>query len=118
MLSVCIYCGNSKTVALGECTSCSKSPQSHRDVIRSIVLSYSETEPYLNFLSLAEIEAIQQKIIDGSAIDIHPDVFKSAEEAYSAVSATKGPKLIQRFSDVSVPIITFILLAFLAAIFM
>ena len=117
MLSVCIYCGHDKTVALSECASCARSPGSHRDVIRSIVLSYSETEPYLNFLSLTEIEAYQQQIIEGSPVEIPPEVFKSAEEAYSAVSATKGPKLIQRFSDVSVPIICIILLAFLAAIF-
>ncbi len=117
MLSVCIYCGENKLRAFDACSSCSRSPDSHRDQIRSIIMTYSETEPYLNFLSLQELEATREKIIKGAPIEIKTEVFRNAEEAFSAVKVTEGPKLIQYFSGISVPVTVLILFAFLATIF-
>lgn len=117
MINVCIYCGNNKTMALEECASCCRSPSSHREVIHSIILCFSETEPYLNFLSIEEIEEIQKRIVEGALIEISPDVFHRAEEAYSAVELNNGPKLIQRFSKISSPMIAIIILTMLAFLF-
>ena len=117
MINVCIYCGQNKTEALEACESCSRTPDSHREVIHSILMCFSETEPYLNFLSLDEIEIIREKIIDGRAIHINSDVFKRAEEAYSAVKSNNGPKVIQYFANVSFPIITVVLITILAIVF-
>ena len=83
MLNVCIYCGDNKKFALEECASCRRTPSSHKDVIRSIIVCYSESEPYLNFLSLEDVEDIQVKIKDGIAIQINSEVFSRAEETCS-----------------------------------
>ncbi len=117
MISVCIYCGKNKSMALEACASCSRSPGSHVDVIHSIILCFSETEPYLNFLVIEEIEEIQKQIVEGTSIDIKADVFNRAEEAYSAVKLNDGPKLIQSFSAISFPVIAMIVLAMLATLF-
>tara|TARA_R110002167_G_scaffold305989_5_gene510366 strand:+ start:390 stop:527 length:138 start_codon:yes stop_codon:yes gene_type:complete len=45
-------------------------------------------------LSLEEVEEMQHKIVEGAAIEISPEVFRRAEEAYSAVKLNDGPKLI------------------------
>jgi hypothetical protein len=118
MLSVCIYCGQNKAMALKTCASCTRAPNSHRDVIHSIILCYSDTEPYLNFVSLEELEVFRDEIKTGLAIDIDAELFQRAEEAFSAVNTADGPKLIQPFAKISVPVITFILVAFVVAIFM
>lgn len=114
MKNVCIYCGTDKMMALKECSSCLRTPSSHRDVIYSIILCFSESEPYLNFLSLDELDNLQQKIIAGDTIEISTEVFNRAEEAYSAVELNKGPKLIQHFSKISSPMIAIIILTMLA----
>lgn len=117
MINVCIYCGTNKSMALEECASCCRSPSSHRDVIYSITLCFSESEPYLNFLSLEDIEEIQKKIEEGAAIEISSEVFNRAEEAYSAVQLNEGPKLIQSFSKISSPMIAIIILTIMAFLF-
>lgn len=117
MLNVCIYCGHNKALALEECAVCKRSPDSHRDVIHSIVLCFSETEHYLNFLYQEEIEAIREKIQAGEAVKISPDVFNRAEEAYSAVELNTGPKAIQYFSNISLPIISIVALIIFTMMF-
>lgn len=117
MINICIYCGSNKSMALEECGSCGRSPSSHREVINSIILCFSETEPYLNFLSLEEIDEIKTEIEEGALIEISPDVFQRAEEAYSAVQLNEGPKLIQSFSKISSPMIAIIILTMLAFLF-
>lgn len=117
MISVCIYCGNNKLKALEACPVCARVPDAHEDVIHSILLSYSETEPYLNFISLEELESKQQSILKGEPISINREVFVVAEEAYSAVSSNSGPRAIQYFSTISIPIILVIVLTMLAAIY-
>ena len=117
MINVCIYCGKNKNMALEECPSCLSSPNSHVDVIHSIILCFSETEPYLNFLCLEEIEEIRNKIMDGSSINIRNDIFNKAEEAYNAVKSNNGPKAIQYFSNISLPIIAVIVLTMIATLF-
>lgn len=105
-------------MALEECASCFCSPDSHIDRIHSIILCFSETEPYLNFLSIEEIEDLREKIINGSSININTGVFKSAEEAYSAVKSNNGPKAIQYFSTISLPIIAaVVVISMLASLF-
>ena len=105
-------------MALEECASCFSSPNSHLDVIHSIILCFSETEPYLNFLSLDEVEGLRKKIIEGSSIDISTDVFTKAEEAYSAVKSNSDLKVMQYFSTISLPIMGIILLTILATFFL
>jgi len=100
-------------MALEECGSCACTPTSHRDVIHSIILCFSETEPYLNFLSIEDLENIRTKILEGSSIVIEPEVFKAAEEAFSAVKSNSGPKLIQSLASISAPILAVVLLLFL-----
>lgn len=117
MINVCIYCGKNKLEALEACESCFGSPNSHRDVIHSIILCFSETEPYLNFLSLEEIEAIRKNIVEGFSIDIKSEIFNRAEEAYSAVRSNSGPKVMQYFANISFPITAVILITILAIIF-
>ena len=104
-------------MTLEECASCFRTPSSHIDVIHSILLSFSETEPYLNFLSIEEIEKIRERIIEGSAINIELNVFKAAEEAYSAVKSKRGPKLIQSFAKIPLPIIAAVLIITFASMF-
>jgi len=113
MMNVCIYCGKNKSKALEECASCFCTPASHRDVIHSIILCFSDTEPYLNFLSFDDVEVIRTKIIEGASIVIAPEVFKAAEEAYSTVKSSDGPKLIQSLASISAPVLTVVLLIFL-----
>jgi len=118
MMSVCIYCGKNKSKALEECSECFCTPTSHTDVMHSIILCFNETEPYLNFLSIEDVEVIRTKIIEGSSIVIEPEVFKAAEEAYSAVKSNSGPKLIQRLASISAPILVVVLLSFLVTMFL
>jgi hypothetical protein len=117
MINVCIYCGKNKLEALEACESCFRSPNSHIDSIHSIVLCFSETEPYLNFLSLEEIEEIRDEIIDGASIDIKSEIFNRAEEAYRAVMSNSGPMVMQYFANISFPIISVVLITILAIIF-
>ena len=117
MLNVCIYCGHNKALALEECAVCKRSPSSHRDIIHSIIVCFSETEHYLNFLSLNEVEAIREKIQAGEPLKISTDVFKRAEEAYSAVELNSGPKAIQYFSNISLPIIFIVALIIFTMMF-
>ena len=117
-MNVCIYCGKNKSMALEECASCFCTPTSHKDAIHSIILCFSETEPYLNFLSIEDIEVIRTKIIEGSSIVIEPKVFKAAEEAYSAVKSNSGPKLIQSLASISAPIFAVFLLLFIVTMFL
>jgi hypothetical protein len=116
MINVCIYCGKNKSEALEACDLCSSLPESHRDIMHSIIMCFSEEEPYLNFLSLEEIEGIREKIVDGSSINISSEIFKRAEEAYSAVRSNNGPKAMQYFSNISLPIILVVLITILAII--
>lgn len=116
MISVCIYCGKNKREALEACEACCRAPNSHREVIQSIIMCFSDTEPYLNFLSLDEIEAIRIKIMDGTSIHISPDVFNRAEEAYGAVRSNNGPKVIQYFSTMSFPIVIVVIITMLAIV--
>jgi len=117
MMCVCIYCAKNKAVALEECASCSRVPTSHIDKMHSIILCFSETEPYLNFLTLDDVERIRTTIIEGSSIVIEPQVFRTAEEAYSAVKSNGGPKFIQSLSGVSAPILVVVLVFFLVTMF-
>jgi hypothetical protein len=94
-----------------------RTPASHTDTIHSIILCFSESEPYLNFLSLADVESIRVKIAEGSKIDIEPEVFKAAEEAFSAVKSKSGPKFIQGLASISTPILTLVLLIFVLTTF-
>ena len=117
MLNVCIYCGHNKSLALEECAICNRTPSSHSDVIHSIIVCFSETEHYLNFLSLEEVEAIREKIQSGEPVKIKSDIFQRAEEAYSAVELNSGPKAIQYLSNISLPIISIIALVIFSLIF-
>jgi len=117
MISVCVYCGKNKTKALEACASCDSVPASHQDTIHSIILCYSETEPYLNFLSIEDLEEIRTKIMEGVLFSIEPAVFKAAEEAFSAVKLTTGPKLLQGLSNRSTPILVIVLITFFVTIF-
>lgn len=117
MISVCIYCGKNKAKALETCASCFRAPETHEDVVHSIILSFSETESYLNFMSLEEIEDVQASILKGASINISTEVFAIAEEAYSAARSNSGPGAIQYFSSISIPIILVIVLTMLAAIY-
>jgi len=49
-------------------------------------------------------------------VNKEPEVFKAAEEAYSAVKLNNGPKLIQSIVSVSAPILAVILLFFFVTI--
>jgi len=60
---------------------------------------------------------MQKKIVNGSPIEIEDDVFNRAEEAYSAARSNDGPKVIQYFSTISLPIIAIVVLTFLATLF-
>jgi hypothetical protein len=113
MLSVCIYCGSNKPKALEACGNCSKVPDSHSDVIHSIIMSYSEDEPYLNFISIDEIEGFRESIVSGSLISVEPRVFREAEDAYSAVETLDSPQALKYFSKISHPVMVVTLLLFL-----
>ncbi len=104
MKSFCIYCGNSKPEAHQICGSCAAIPETHEDLIYSIIMCYSADEPYLNFLSIEEIEALCEEIGEGNKIEVSPQVFTQAEEAYSAVRSMESPPLLNKFSRYSSPI--------------
>ncbi|MFT6122280.1 MAG: hypothetical protein ACJAWS_000862 [Oleiphilaceae bacterium] len=80
-------------------------------------MCFSEAEPYLNFLSLEDIEEIRILIVDGASINIPPEVFNRAEEAYSAVRSNSGPQVMQYFANISLPITAIVLVTILAIIF-
>lgn len=107
-------CGENKPMALEECASCLYTPATREDDIVSIILCYSETEPYLNFLCLDEIEEIRANIIRGEPITIGPEILNSAEEAYSAVKTDRGPSFIQNIANRSSSIFAILLLLMLA----
>ena len=100
MISVCIYCGHNKSKALAECEACAKTPESHTDVISSVVLCFSEDDPHLNFLTLEEVEAFRESIVSGSVMNIAPQTFRQAEEAYEAVGSLDSPQALQFFAKI------------------
>ncbi len=104
MKSFCIYCGNSKHQAHQICGACAATPESHEDLIYSIIMSYSEDEPYLNFLSIEEIEALCEEIGKGNKVKVSPQIFAQAAEAYSAVRSMESSPLLSKFSRNSSPI--------------
>lgn len=66
---------------------------------------------------MEEIEEIRHKIMAGSPIEIKSDVFNRAEEAYSAVKSNDGPKVMQYFARISLPITAVVFLTILTLIF-
>jgi len=68
-------------------------------------MCYSMDDPHLNFLSIGEIEALCEDIRKGNKIQVSPQVFAQAEEAYSAVRSLESPQLINKFSEISTPIL-------------
>ncbi len=98
MKSFCIYCGNSKPEAHEICGACGATPVTHEDLIYSIILCHSEGEPYLNFLSLEEIEALREEIAKGNKMEVSPQVFNQAQEAFSAVKSMGSPPLLNKFA--------------------
>ena len=101
MKSFCIYCGNSKPEAHEKCESCGAIPVTHEDLINSIIMCHSENEPYLNFLSMEEIEALREEIKKGEKIKVSPQVFAQAQEAYSAVGSLRSPPILNKFARYS-----------------
>ncbi len=118
MFSVCIYCGENKPEALEACETCLKAPDSHSDVIHSIIMSYCEQETYLNFICADELEQFRQSVINGSPIKINPGTFREAEEAYSAVKSMRGPQALKHFSKISHPVMVVTLFVFIAVLLM
>mgnify|MGYP000016710289 CR=1 FL=1 len=118
MISVCIYCGRDKSEALDECEECLRIPNSHTDVIYSIIMSYSEEEPYLNFIDIDEIEVFRESIINGSPLEVEQETFREAEEAYSAVGSMGSPQVLKYFSKISQPVMMVVLLVFIAFLLM
>lgn len=112
MISVCIYCGENKSKALDECEECLRTPDSHKDTIHSIVMCFSEEEPYLNFLTIDEIEAFRESIINGSVIEVKADDFRAAEEAYNAVGTLESPQALKYFKKISHPVMAVMLMLF------
>ena len=108
-ISVCIYCGEYKIIALQACEGCLRTPESHSDIIHSIILAYSEERAYLNFLTRDKIQAMQEDIVNGLPIKIEADTFSEAEEAYSAVKTIDSPHAIGFFSKMTAPVIMTIL---------
>ena len=117
MLNVCIYCGHNKALALEQCERCGRTPNTHKDMIHSIIACYSETEHYLNFLSLEDVETIRENIKTGGSLQVSEETFRRAEEAFSAVELNSGPKVIQYFSKITFPLTSVIVLTILAMIF-
>lgn len=105
MKSFCIYCGKSKPEAHQVCGTCFVIPETHADLIYSIIMCYSTDDPHLNFLSIGEIEALCEDIRKGNKIQVSPQVFEQAEDAYSAVRSLESPQLINKFSEISTPIL-------------
>jgi len=104
MKSFCIYCGNSKPEAHQICGSCGATPETHDDLIYSIIMCHSEDQPYLNFLSMKEIEELCEEIAKGNKIEVTSQVFAQASEAYSAVKSLGSPPLLNKFSKYASPI--------------
>jgi len=118
MKSICIYCGKNKPKAHEICGSCFSVPETHDDLIYSIIMCHSNEEPHLNFLSIDELEEQQEEIQKGNKIIVSPQVFSQAEEAYSAVKSVGAPQLISAFSRISLPILILILvMALLGLVF-
>lgn len=118
MKSFCIYCGNSKPEAHEKCESCGAIPETHEDLIYSIIMCHSENEPYLNFLSIKEIEALREGIAKGEKMKVSPEVFTQAQEAYSAVRSLGSPPLLNKFSRYASPInVVILVLVLLGLIF-
>jgi len=67
-------------------------------------MCHSEDQPYLNFLSLEEIEALCEEISKGNKIKVSPQVFSQAKEAYSAVRSLGSPPILNKFSKYASPI--------------
>ena len=118
MISVCIYCGSNKTKALDECGECLRMPHSHTDVINSIIMCFSEEDPYLNFLSMDEIEEHRESIINGAVIKLKQQTFIEAEEAYNAVGTLDSPQALKYFERISHPVMLIMFLLFLALVVM
>lgn len=116
MKSYCIYCGNSKPKAHQICGSCFAIPEKHEDLIYSIIMCYSTDDPHLNFLSIGEIEAVCEVIRTGEKIEVSPQVFAQAEEAYSAIRSIESPQLINKFSKISSPMLIPMLVLALALV--
>jgi hypothetical protein len=114
MRSVCIYCGGDKLKALDECSECKSVPESHPDVIHSIILSHSADEPYLNFIALDDIEAFREAIISGLPLHIDPRIFREAEEAYRAAGTMGSPQALKYFAGISHPVLVVTLFVFIA----
>ncbi len=104
MKSFCIYCGNSKPEAHQICGSCGATPETHEDLIYSIIMCHSAHEPYLNFLSIEEIEVLCEEIRKGNKIKVSLEVFAQAQEAYSAVMSLGSPPLLKKFARYASPI--------------
>ncbi|MBV1884081.1 MAG: hypothetical protein KUG82_20745 [Pseudomonadales bacterium] len=109
MKSVCINCGTTKPKAHEICGSCFFVPETHEDLIHSIIMCYSAEEPHLNFLSIEELDMRQEEIQKGNKIKVDPQVFSQAEEAFSAVKSLDAPQLIHKFSRISSPVFMVIL---------
>ncbi|MEH6651753.1 MAG: hypothetical protein V7707_17170 [Motiliproteus sp.] len=90
-----------------------KTPYSHIDVINSIIMCFSEDDPYLNFLSMDEIEEFRESIIIGSAINVKQKTFREAEEAYNAVGSLDSPQALKFFAKISHPVMTVMFLLFI-----
>ncbi len=116
MKSFCMYCGNSKPEAHQICGACFAIPETHQDLIYSIIMCHSSGEPHLNFLSIEEIERLCEEIKKGNKIEVSPQVFSQAEEAYSAVRSIGSPQLISKFAKISSPMFMIMLAMLLVGI--
>ena len=116
MKSFCMYCGNSEPDAHQICGSCFAIPETHKDLIYSIIMCHSPDEPHLNFLSIGEIEELCEEIRKGNKVEVSPQVFSQAEEALSAVRSLGSPQLISKFSRISSPILMVMLAMLLVGI--
>ena len=104
MKSFCIYCPNPKPEAHEICDSCGATPESHEDLIYSIIMCHSADQPYLNFLSMKEIEALREKIANGEKVKVSPQVFNQAQEAFSAVKSLSSPPRLNKFARYASPL--------------
>lgn len=80
-------------------------------------MSYSEDEPYLNFISIDEIEGFRESIVSGSLISVEPRIFREAEDAYSAAGTLGSPQALKFFSKISHPVMVVTLFLFILFIF-
>lgn len=79
-------------------------------------MCHSPDEPHLNFLSIEAIERLCEEIKKGNKIEVSPQVFSQAEEAYSAVRSIGSPQLISKFAEVSSPMFMVMLAMLLVGI--